>query len=74
MAERTNVHVSAGGGTLWFGGWLFSVGFLDLDIIGGVIALLLWPYCMGKEVADRMDGTPDTKAATQIEETLNAAG
>ncbi len=31
----------------WFGGWLFSIGFLHLGFWKGVLALPLWPYFLG---------------------------
>lgn len=34
-------------GTLWLGGWLFTVGFLQLAFAKGVAAILLWPYYLG---------------------------
>jgi len=34
-------------GSLWFGGWLFTIGFLKLGFFKGVLALLLWPYYLG---------------------------
>ncbi len=34
-------------GTLWFIGWLFTIGFLRLAFWKGVLALLLWPYYLG---------------------------
>lgn len=53
MADEVKVKVrtaDAGtlGGTLWFGGWLFTLGFLKLPLLWkGVLALLLWPYYLG---------------------------
>ncbi|MEE4293173.1 MAG: hypothetical protein V2I79_04305 [Xanthomonadales bacterium] len=34
-------------GGLWFGAWLFTLGYLDLGFFKGVLALLLWPYYLG---------------------------
>jgi uncharacterized membrane protein len=42
---RIQRHISVGG--LWFGGWLFSIGFLHLGFWKGVLAILLWPYYLG---------------------------
>lgn len=36
-------------GTLWFMGWLFTIGFLDLKFWKGVLALFIWPYFIGKK-------------------------
>jgi len=38
-------HVSLG--TLWFIGWLFTLGFLKLAFWKGVLALVVWPYYLG---------------------------
>lgn len=34
-------------GMLWFGAWLFTVGYLHLGFWKGVLAVLLWPYYLG---------------------------
>jgi hypothetical protein len=34
-------------GSLWFAGWLFTIGFLHLTFWKGVLALLVWPYFLG---------------------------
>jgi hypothetical protein len=34
-------------GTLWFGGWLFTIGFLQLTFWKAVFAIVLWPYYVG---------------------------
>ena len=33
--------------TLWFAGWLFTLGFLKLGFWKGLIAVIIWPYYMG---------------------------
>ncbi len=35
------------GGMLWFGGWLFTVGFVKLVWWKVLLALVLWPYFLG---------------------------
>jgi hypothetical protein len=43
-------HSVCGGelaGPLWFGGWLFTIGFLKLAVTKAIFALLLWPYYLG---------------------------
>jgi len=42
---RIEQHSAAGG--LWFILWLFTIGFLHLDFLRGVLAILLWPYYLG---------------------------
>jgi hypothetical protein len=34
-------------GMLWFGGWLFTTGFLKLVWWKIALALVLWPYFLG---------------------------
>lgn len=47
MAERIHIDQHSFGGLLWVGGWLFSVGFLEMTFWKGVLALALWPYYLG---------------------------
>jgi hypothetical protein len=39
-------HHSLWGG-LWFAGWLFTLGYLDLGFLKGLLAIVLWPYYLG---------------------------
>jgi hypothetical protein len=34
-------------GGLWFVGWLFTIGFLQLTFWKGVLAIVIWPYYIG---------------------------
>lgn len=34
-------------GTLWFIGWLFTIGFAQLAWWKVLLALILWPYFLG---------------------------
>ncbi len=34
-------------GMVWFGAWLFTIGFLHLSFWRGVLAIILWPYYIG---------------------------
>ncbi len=34
-------------GTVWFAGWLFTLGYLHLPFWKGVLAIVLWPYDLG---------------------------
>jgi hypothetical protein len=48
MSERRiqiNNTLSLGG--LWFAGWLFSIGYLQLDFWRGLIGIVVWPYFLG---------------------------
>ncbi|MDX1700421.1 MAG: hypothetical protein R3250_07375 [Melioribacteraceae bacterium] len=40
------VNNSIAGG-VWFGGWLFTIGFLKLSFFKGLLGLLIWPYYLG---------------------------
>jgi len=35
-------------GSVWFIGWLFTLGFLHLPFWPGVLALVIWPYYLGQ--------------------------
>lgn len=35
------------GGTIWFIGWLFTIGFAGLVWWKALLAVLLWPYFLG---------------------------
>jgi len=45
--ESRSVNGGALSGSLWFGGWLFTLGFLKLALVKALFALLLWPYYLG---------------------------
>jgi hypothetical protein len=45
--DRIRVEQHSMGGLLWLGGWLYTIGFLQLTFGKGVLALLLWPYYLG---------------------------
>jgi hypothetical protein len=34
-------------GTLWFGGWLFTIAFAELSWWKAVLGLVIWPYFVG---------------------------
>lgn len=45
--ERIKVtqHSSLGGA--WLAGWLFTIGYLQLNFWMGLLGLVLWPYFLG---------------------------
>lgn len=43
-------HHSLWGGA-WFAAWLFTLGYLDLGLVKGALAIVLWPYFMGEFMA-----------------------
>jgi hypothetical protein len=38
-------------GTVWFAGWLFTIGYLKLGFWWGLLALIVWPYLIGAHLA-----------------------
>lgn len=38
-------------GSLWFVGWLFTIGYAQLGFFGGAWALLVWPWYLGRALA-----------------------
>ena len=52
MASETRIvggtlNVAGLIGPLWFGGWLFTIGYLHLQMPTLLFALALWPYYLG---------------------------
>jgi hypothetical protein len=45
--EKIQIEQHTIGGLLWFMGWLFTIGFLNLTFWKGALGLLLWPYFLG---------------------------
>lgn len=50
-ARGSVVFVSRETGTLWFAGWLFTIGIAGLGFWKGLLALCLWPYFLGRLLA-----------------------
>lgn len=48
---NTKIVVQSSLGMLWFIGWLFSLGYLQLGFFKGLLALVLWPYYIGAALA-----------------------
>ncbi len=48
-----NIIVTNGNlcGSLWSIGWLFTIVYLGLSFWKGVLALIIWPYYIGKKYA-----------------------
>lgn len=45
---RIRVEQHSAVGLLWFGGWLFTLGYLQLPFFWrGILAVVLWPYYLG---------------------------
>jgi len=47
MAKDRIMKVQGQCGMLWFAGWLFTLGFLDLGLWKGLIGVIVWPYFIG---------------------------
>lgn len=51
-SERTFVQgkmeVAGIVGPLWFGAWLFTLGYCHLHVPQAIFALVLWPYYLGQ--------------------------
>lgn len=45
--EKIKVENHVFGGGLWFAAWLFTIGYLKLALLEGVLAIILWPYYLG---------------------------
>jgi hypothetical protein len=45
--ERIQITQHTSLGALWFAGWLFSIGYLQLDFWHGLLGLIVWPYFLG---------------------------
>ncbi|HLG33180.1 MAG TPA: hypothetical protein VI362_09060 [Ignavibacteriaceae bacterium] len=41
------VEVAGIMGPVWFMGWLFTIGFLQVSFFKGLLALFIWPYYLG---------------------------
>ena len=54
--EKIRIEQHSFGGMLWFGAWLFTLGFLEMQFWKGVLAILLWPYFLGSELSSLLQG------------------
>ena len=46
--RATSKGASSAAGMLWFGGWLFTLGFAKLIWWKALLALVVWPYFLGE--------------------------
>jgi hypothetical protein len=49
--DRVRIEQHGGLGLAWFAGWLFTIGYLGLGFWNGFLALFVWPYFIGVELA-----------------------
>ena len=45
--EKIRIEQHSAVGTVWFIGWLFTIGLLHLPFWKGVLGLIVWPYYLG---------------------------
>jgi len=45
--EKIKIEQYSFMGMVWFGAWLFTIGYLRLRFWKGVFAIVLWPYYLG---------------------------
>lgn len=55
--QRIQIEQHGFAGMLWFAGWLFTIGYADLELVRGLFALVIWPYYLGNGL-----GPPDLVA------------
>lgn len=49
--ERIKIVQQNAVGLVWFGGWLFTIGYLHLPFWKALIALVAWTYYLGTALA-----------------------
>ncbi len=50
-ARRIQIPQPLSLGGLWFAGWLFTIGYLNLGFWTGLLGLVVWPYFLGAHFA-----------------------
>lgn len=45
--EKIRIEQHSFMGTAWFGGWMFTLGYLQLTFWKGLLGLVVWPYYLG---------------------------
>ncbi len=51
MERGINITQHSSIGTVWFIGWLFTIGYLKLGFGWGLLAIVVWPYFLGAHFA-----------------------
>jgi hypothetical protein len=54
--DRIQIVQHSAVGMLWFGAWLFTLGYLHLSFWKALIALLIWPYYLGSKLGSLPPG------------------
>jgi uncharacterized membrane protein len=47
IMEKIRIEQHSFSGSLWFAGWLFTIGYLHLAFWKAVLAIVVWPYYIG---------------------------
>jgi hypothetical protein len=49
IMDRERIHITQHTplGAAWFAGWLFTIGYLQLNFWSGLLGLIVWPYFLG---------------------------
>ena len=45
--KRGGGSAGAAGGTIWFIGWLFTIGYVNLIWWKILLGIIIWPYYLG---------------------------
>jgi len=50
MAQEIRGKMDIAGimGPVWFIGWLFTIGFAHLGLVKLILAVVIWPYYLGR--------------------------
>jgi hypothetical protein len=49
--EKIKIEQHGSLGMLWFAGWLFTIGYLQLAFMEGLWAIIIWPYYLGASIS-----------------------
>ena len=49
--QRIKIEQHGSLGLVWCAGWLFTLGYLQLTFWKGVLAIVIWPYYLGAQLA-----------------------
>ena len=48
---KVKVEEHGGKGGVWLIGWMFTIGFVHLSFGQAVLAIVIWPYFLGRILA-----------------------
>lgn len=58
--QRIKIEQHGGLGLIWFAGWLFTIGYLQLGFWWSLLGLIVWPYLIGADLAAVPPVAPST--------------